>query len=183
MAHRGGGRRVDVAALSREEQLSYGRDVVMRQLAMMDRSRAQLAEALARREVPDDVAEEVLQRFEEVGLIDDAHFADVLTRTRFNGKGASRRAITMELRRKGVAQDVAQAAVEQIDPDAELDVAIRLAEKKLRAGGGNPATLDQRAYSLLARRGFSPAQCSKALAEARHRLGEQREDRDYDLFG
>ncbi len=175
-------RRIDVTELPRDEQVTYGRDVVMRQLAMMDRSRAQLADALARRDVPEAVAEEVLQYFEEIGLIDDAHFAEVLTRTRFAGKGASRRAILMELKRKGVSGDIAQAAIEHIDPDAELDAAIRLAEKKLRTGGGNPATLHQRAYAMLARRGFSPAQCSRALAEARKRVDQSTESDEYDLL-
>lgn len=89
--------------LSIEEQREKARDIVVRQLAMMDRSRAQLSEALERRGIGPEVADEILERFEEIGLIDDAHFAEVLTRTRFAEKGASRRAILSELQRKGVA--------------------------------------------------------------------------------
>lgn len=157
--------------LSIEEQREKAREIVVRQLAMMDRSRAQLSEALERRGIGPEVAEEILERFEEIGLIDDAHFAEVLTRTRFSEKGASRRAILVELQRKGVSRDIAEHALEQIDPEEELEAAVRMAMKKLRSASGNPDTLKQRTYAALARKGFDPEQCSQALREARARLG------------
>ncbi len=157
--------------LSIEEQREKARDIVVRQLAMMDRSRAQLSEALERRGIGPEVADEILERFEEIGLIDDAHFAEVLTRTRFAEKGASRRAILSELQRKGVARDLAERALEQIDPEDELEAAVTLAMKKLRSTSGNPDTLTRRTYAALARKGFDPEQCSQALREAQARLG------------
>lgn len=158
--------------LSIEEQREKARDIVVRQLAMMDRSRAQLAQALARREIPEEISEEVLQHFEEIGLINDAHFAQVLTRTRFAEKGASRRAILDELHRKGVARNLAEQAVKQIDAADEFEAAVTLAMKKMRSASGNPETLLRRTYAMLARRGFDPGQCSQALREARARLKE-----------
>ncbi|MFT0847860.1 regulatory protein RecX [Actinomycetaceae bacterium L2_0104] len=156
--------------MSIEEQREKARDIVVRQLAMMDRSRAQLAQALERREISEEVCREVLEHFEEIGLIDDAHFAEVLTRTRFAEKGSSRRAILDELQRKGVARDLAEQAVEQIDEDEEFEAAVHLAMKKLRTASGKPETLLRRTYATLARRGFNPGQCSRALREAESRL-------------
>ncbi len=156
--------------MSTEEQREKARDIVVRQLAMMDRSRAQLALALSRREISDEVSQEVLQHFEEIGLVDDAHFAQVLTRTRFAEKGASRRAILDELQRKGVARPLAEHAVQQIDADEEFEAAVSLAMKKLRAASGKQETLLRRTYATLARRGFDPGQCSRALREAETRL-------------
>lgn len=156
--------------LSVEEQREKAREIVIRQLAMMDRSRAQLAEALERRNICANVIDEVLERFEELGLVDDAHFADVLTRTRFAEKGASRRAILAELQRKGVARDLAEHALAQIDPEDELEAAVTLATKKLRSTSGNPETLTRRTYAALARKGFDPEQCSQALREAQERI-------------
>ncbi|MFT3943141.1 MAG: regulatory protein RecX [Ancrocorticia sp.] len=163
-------RTVEPRELSVEEQREKARDIVLRQLAMMDRSRAQLAEALERRGIGVDVIEEILGRFEEVGLIDDAHFAEVLTRTRFAEKGASRRAILAELQRKGVSRDLAEHALQQIEPEDELEAAVTLAMKKLRSTSGNPDTLTRRTYAALARKGFDPEQCSQALREAQARL-------------
>lgn len=164
------GRTAESHELSIEEQKEKARDIAVRQLAMMDRSRAQLVGALERRNICAEVIDEILHHFEEIGLIDDARFAEVVTRTRFAEKGASRRAILAELQRKGVSRDLAEHALEQIDPEDELEAAVTLAMKKLRSTSGNPDTLKRRTYAALARKGFDPEQCSRALREAKARL-------------
>ncbi|MCI1675978.1 MAG: recombination regulator RecX [Ancrocorticia sp.] len=171
-ARRRRGKTRDISELSHEEQLQYARGIVTRQLAMMDRSRAQLAAALARRGVPDAVAEQVVRQFEEAGLVDDAHFAAAIARTRFSEKQLSRRAIAAELRRKGVADEFVEAAVAQITPDEEAAAAITLAEKKLRSESGDWEGVVRRVYGLLARRGFSASQSSHAIREASKRIDE-----------
>jgi len=54
------------------------RQICLRMLATAPKTRAQLAGALRRRGVPDDAATAVLDRFAEVGLIDDAGLADLV---------------------------------------------------------------------------------------------------------
>ncbi|PWF25793.1 regulatory protein RecX [Ancrocorticia populi] len=163
-------RKPEIGELDREEQGRLARDIVTRQLAMMDRSRAQLERTLVRKGMPEDVIDEVLSHYEEIGLIDDEHFAEVLTRTRFTQKRASRRAIAAELEQKGVDREIIERVITQIDPDSEFQAAVELASKKLRAGGGNPETLNRRTYALLARRGFSSGMCSSALRQAREQV-------------
>ena len=157
--------------LSRSEWLEKGRAIVVRQLSMMDRSRRQLDEAMAKRGVPDDVRSEVLDRYTELGLIDDAHFADAFVQARLAGAGTSRRVIAEELRRKGIDADIVEAAVEVIDDAEELGTATRLALKRLERGSGDRASLQQRVYAALARRGFSHDVCSTALRRANELLG------------
>jgi len=137
---------------------------------MMDRSRQQLSEAMERRDVPADVREEVLDHFTSIGLIDDAHFARALVRTRFSETGASRKAMCEELRRKGVDRGIVDAVIESVGDEAELEAAVAVAEKRLSRGGGDPRTLDRRVYAALARRGYPPETCSRALREAHERL-------------
>ncbi len=163
----------EVEAETREQERSRAHAIVMRQLAMMDRSRAQLADALRRRDVQEQIAEETLDHFESIGLIDDAHFAQVLTRSRFAARGASRRAIREELRRKGVDGDLAERALSAIGEEEEDAAAVELALRKLRAGTGNPQTLRRRVYATLARRGFSAEQCTNALRQAEARLASE----------
>jgi regulatory protein len=77
----GGGRRaapateppeVGAAAVDAEpDPEQVARAIVLRLLTGAPRSRAQLADALARKDVPEDVAARVLGRFTEVGLIDE----------------------------------------------------------------------------------------------------------------
>ena len=75
------------------------RAIALRQLTMAPRTRKQLAEKLAAKEVPAEVALEVLDRFEEVGLVDDKAFAQGWVHSRSSGRG--RRALAQELRTQG----------------------------------------------------------------------------------
>ena len=54
---------------------SVARTILLDQLTGRARTRAELAEKMAKKHVPDDVAQRLLDRFTEVGLIDDAAFA------------------------------------------------------------------------------------------------------------
>ena len=84
-------------------------------------------------DVPDDAAEAVLDRFTEVGLIDDAAFARAWVSSRQAGRGLARRALSAELRAKGVDAEVAATAVEAVDDDDEREAARRLVERKVPA--------------------------------------------------
>ncbi len=66
----------DEAALGPDaDQESVARKILLDQLTGQPRSRSELATKLARKQVPAEVAERMLDRFEEVGLVDDAAFA------------------------------------------------------------------------------------------------------------
>ncbi len=116
---------------------------------------------MARRDVPEDVAARVLDRFTEVGLVDDAGFADVLVRSRHESRGLARRALAVELRRKGVGDEDARAALAQID-DADEEAAARaLLVRRWRQdgdppGAGSPDAGDAGTQGLLARPGGAP---------------------------
>ncbi|MGC2008301.1 regulatory protein RecX, partial [Trebonia sp.] len=63
------------------------RQVCLRLLTLAPRTRAQLADALRKRGIPDETADEVLSRFVDVGLIDDAAFARAWVESRHYGRG------------------------------------------------------------------------------------------------
>ncbi|MGA5821454.1 regulatory protein RecX [Kitasatospora sp. NPDC094028] len=135
---------------------SRARDICLRLLTGAAKTRKQLADALRKREIPEAVAEGVLTRFEEVGLIDDAAFAEAWVESRHAVRGLSRRALAQELRTKGVAAELVERAVAHLDYDDETEAARALVERKLRATRG----LDQQArmrrlVGVLARRGYS----------------------------
>ncbi|MGN6333927.1 MAG: regulatory protein RecX [Motilibacteraceae bacterium] len=134
---------------------SVARAICLRQLTMGPRTRAQLAEAMAKREVPDAVAERVLDRFTEVKLIDDAAFAQAWVRSRHDGRGLARRALAQELRTKGVEDGLAREALDQLDPEQERETAGRLVRARLASTRGleYPARV-RRLAGLLARKGY-----------------------------
>ncbi len=127
----------------------------------------QLADALKKRGIPDDTAEEVLGRFTDVGLIDDAAFARAWVESRHHGRGLSARALSAELRRRGVNDDQIREAVDELGPDAEVETARLLVAKKLAATRGlPPETRTRRLAGVLARKGYPPGLSFRVIREA-----------------
>jgi regulatory protein len=143
-------------------------------LTFAPRTRAQLSAALRKKGIPDGVADEVLARFEDVGLIDDAAFARSWVESRHYSRGLAGRALSAELKQRGVAADEIRAALdEQLSPDAEATAARRLVERKIPGTRGLPA--DQRTRRLagmLARKGYSPGLAFRVIKEALEAEGE-----------
>jgi regulatory protein len=143
------------------------RAACLRLLARAPRTRAQLAAALRRRRVPDEIAESVLARFTEVGLIDDAAFARAWVESRYHSRGLARRALAAELRQRGVADGEVRAAVGSLGTQDEVAAARRLVAKRVAASRGRP--LQARARQLLgmlARKGYSAGLAAQVVREA-----------------
>ncbi|WP_407921480.1 regulatory protein RecX [Actinomadura soli] len=139
----------------------------LRMLAASPRTRAQLADALRRKNIPDDVAERVLGRFSDVGLIDDEAFAQAWVQSRHTGRGLARRALAAELRRRGVADETVSDAVESLDPAQEEQTARALVVRKLPSTAGvDPAKRMRRLMGMLARKGYSPGLSYRIVREA-----------------
>jgi regulatory protein len=134
---------------------AVARKILLDQLTGRARSRKELADKLARKQVPDDVATTLLDRFEEVGLVDDAAFAQEWVQSRQVGRGLARRALSVELRRKGVDQQVIADAVEQVDPEDEVETARALVRRKLPSlQRFDQVTVVRRLTGMLARKGY-----------------------------
>jgi regulatory protein len=145
---------------------SVARTILLRQLTVGPRTRAQLAAALARKGVPDDVAAAVLDRFEQIELVDDAEFARQWVQTRHAGRGLARRALAHELRHRGVDDETVRAAVDQLDDDAELVAARTLVRRRARSmAHDEPARRARRLAGILARKGYSSAVALRAIRE------------------
>jgi len=149
------------------------RQICLRLLTAGPRTRAQLAAALRRAKVPDEAAEVVLSRFADVGLIDDAAFARAWVESRHHSRGLSRRSLSAELRRTGVATEDIQEAVEALDPEQEVATARRLVEQKMAATRGqSPDARARRAAGLLARKGYPPGLAFRLIKEFLEQEGE-----------
>jgi regulatory protein len=143
------------------------RQIVLRQLAMAPRSRAQLAQKLAQRDVSADVASAVLDRMTEVGLVDDEAYAQMLVRTQQAGRGLAKRAIARELRTKGIDDDLARQALASIADADERDRARALVDKKLKPMHGLAVQVQTRRLAgMLARKGYSPGLTYTVIREA-----------------
>lgn len=143
------------------------REICLRLLSFSPRTRAQLADALRRKGVDDEVAERVLSRYTEVGLIDDEAFARAWVQSRHTGRGLARRALAAELRQRGVADETVKEAVEELAPEQEESAARELIAKRMAATRGlDPAKRTRRLLGVLARKGYSGGLAYRLVREA-----------------
>lgn len=156
---------------------SVARSIVLRQLTNSPKSRHQLAQKLAERNVPADVAESVLDRFVEIELIDDADFAQLWVRSRAQNRSLARGALKRELAEKGIAPELAEEALAQISDEDERDSAAELVRRKLRGSMNLADRAERDKYTrrwvaMLARKGYNP---SAAFAVVGSLIDEQLE--------
>jgi regulatory protein len=153
---------------------SVARAIALRKLTAAPRTRAQLTDALARGGVPEDVTDATLDRFEELGLIDDAEFARQWARTRQAGRGLARRALGYELRQRGV-DDIVKRTLDDPELDDELETARMLVRRRFTtmSTGGSQEDRQRRTRRLLgmlARKGYGRGVAARAVREV---LGER----------
>ena len=158
------------------DPVERARAICLRLLTGTPRTRQQLAEALRKREIPEEAAEEVLVRFEDVGLIDDAAFADAWVESRHHSRGLARRALARELRTKGVDSRLIDEAVGQLDAEREAETARDLVERKLRATRGlDREKRIRRLAGMLARKGYPEGLALRVVRQALEEEGEDPE--------
>jgi len=146
---------VETAAPAADAE-SVARAIVLRQLSMAPRSRAQLERKLRQRGCDEQVAARVLDRMTEVGLVDDEAYAQLLVRSKQSDKGLARRALAHELRKQGIDQELADEALGQVGAGDERVRAEQLVAKKLRTMRGlEPDVQARRLAGMLARKGYS----------------------------
>ena len=174
--------RLESGELTVEDATEKARETLLRILTAAPKSRVELEQSLARKGYPEAVVGPVLDRFDEVGLVDDAAYADMLVRTRHAERGLSRRALAMELRRRGIAEDTAADALEQVDPDDERAAALALARKHVaRTRGLDRDVRVRRAVGALGRKGYAPGVSFGVVRDALAEEGE--DDLDDDFLG
>jgi regulatory protein len=143
------------------------RSLCLRALTGAPKTRQQLADILARKDIPEHAAETVLDRLTEVGLIDDAEFARAWVSSRQAGRGLARRALSAELRAKGVDPEVAADAVEVVGDEDEREAARRLVDRKVGAMRRlDRATATRRLMGMLARKGYNGGLAAAVVREA-----------------
>lgn len=148
------------------DPVGAAREIVLRQLTAKARTRAELEQALAKRGIPDEAAAEVLDRFTELNLVDDAGYATAWVEGQ-QRRMTSKRGLRQELARKGVPEEIAADALAEVSDEAEYAAALALATKRARATASlDRETRYRRIAGSLARKGFPGSVTHRAVTEA-----------------
>ncbi len=142
--------------------------------------------ALLRKGIDEDIAEEVLRKFDRAGLIDDASFAENWVHSRHSYQGLGRRALGFELRRKGVEESIVDEALSTVDDETEVQRARELVRRRIRSSvsasgssdGASDTKLVRRLMGMLARKGYSEALAYRVVREELERADLDRSELD-----
>lgn len=115
------------------EETAKARAIILRQLNAGPKTRHQLATKLAEAEIADEIASPLLNRFTELRLINDRQFARDWVEQRHRSRGLARSALRRELQDKGIAAELAEEALAEVDREDEHARAHELLEKRLRS--------------------------------------------------
>lgn len=131
------------------------RERCLRLLDHRARTRWELSGRLRQDDVDPGLAERVLDRLQEQGLVNDQAFARLFIRDRSRVQGLGRRRLQAELTRRGVAREIVEQALHEELPPEEDDDCAALARRKAQAYRGLPLEVARRRLTaFLSRRGF-----------------------------
>jgi regulatory protein len=155
------------AALAREAAIVATYDRALNMIALRARASSELRRLLIRKGEPAEFVDLAIERLVRAGFLDDASFAKQFTRSKAVGAGLSRRRVQQELARRGVARDVADAAIAEVFDEEHVDeegTLQRVARKKMKSLARlDVAVQRRRLYSFLARRGYDSDDIARTL--------------------
>jgi len=142
-----------IARLMNEDMREWAYQQAMLFLSYRARSEKEIRQNLHKHEVPEEAIEETLQRLHSAGFANDNEFAQAWVENRNTFRPRSKRALTMELRQKGLDDEAIQASLSNMDEEA-LAYAAAL-KRAPRFKDLEWVEFRKKLSEFLARRGFS----------------------------
>jgi regulatory protein len=105
---------------------------LMRLCARSEKSSGDAMRLMHTWQVPQAERQGVLDRLIKDRFIDDSRYAEAYVREKSRMSGWGARKIAMQLRQKGVAQDIVTKALKQLDGDVELPRLVEKLRRKMR---------------------------------------------------
>jgi regulatory protein len=152
-------------------------EAAIRFLEARQRSTAEVRRRLGTAGYREELVTGAIERLTELGMLDDAAFAQAWIESRDRARPRGERALSDELRVKGIDREIVATALEDrragaetvndggpdSAPSADEAAAARLMARSARSLGriADPRVRRQRAYAILARNGFSPDVCAR----------------------
>mgnify|MGYP000194439395 CR=1 FL=1 len=153
----------DVARLKERDEVERSHERALNFLSYRPRSTTEVRRNLRRKNVADEIIEEVIERLERAGLLDDVEFARYWVENRMQFKPRGVRALRHELRQRGVSDAVIAEVLQDFDEEAAARKAAQAGARRL--AHLEPAEFRRKLGGYLTRRGFSYAVTGPLIEE------------------
>lgn len=144
---------VKIARLQDEEAQEKAYQQAMLFLSYRARSEAEVRKNLEKHEFPSTVIDRMIERLRADRLLNDEQFAQDWVANRSEFRPRSRRALTVELKRKGLTESAIRSATEAVDEEALAYAAAQSRVRRLQ--DLDWADFRKKLGEFLARRGFA----------------------------
>ncbi len=132
--------------------------------AVTEYCRADMRRMMARWDMPDDARERVLARLQKEGFVDERRYAGAFTRDKFRYNKWGVVKIALQLRMKGIAPDIIDEAVKEVDDDTALATLRKIIEaKRTTVKGKSDYEVNCKLLRFALSRGFSIDNINKVL--------------------
>jgi regulatory protein len=143
-----------IKELQSDDAIETAHQLVLNLINYRIRSSKEIEQYLKKKGIAVEVIAEEMVRLQQSGLVDDESFSRLWVENRLEFRPRSRRVLMMELRQKGVSNQLIQETLETLEP--EEDLAYRAAVKYARKlEESDKGVFRQRLGGYLARKGFS----------------------------
>lgn len=145
-----------IEKLIKDDEFGKTFDNSLKFISFRPRSEKELQNWFKRKEVGEETQKLVIKKLKHLGFLNDEEFAKwwIEQRTEFHPSGM--RLIKMELKQKGISDDIVSRITSHISPISEFELAKKVVEKKLpRLKNYKGQELRKKLQNLLAQRGFS----------------------------
>ncbi len=160
------GQQVDAERLAEmlsAEEIRRAKEAAFYLLDYKERTTKELERRLLQKGYSEEAVTQVITQLERIDLVNDERYATSWVASRVAGRPMGRTRMTWELRRKGVAPEQVEEALEQIDEEKEYEMALSLVEKKLGGKSVSDQETRRKIAGFLQRRGFGWDVVSRAL--------------------
>mgnify|MGYP001160719531 FL=1 len=151
------------AEIVRDEQKHRSWSDAMRYVGRKPRTEQEVRRYLRRRGYEPSLVEQAIERLRQRRYVDDEQFAAEWSERRILSHKKGRRWVQAELSQKGVDKTIIMRALEQIDPEDELEAAAELGRKKWWQASGELADKRRKTAAFLLRRGFAGSLVREAV--------------------
>ena len=154
----------DETGVERDDRIDR---LVVSRLRRSALSVTEVRSVLAEHGLDEHEIEQWIERYERFGYLDDARLAEQVVHTHGVRRGRGSGAILNELSRRGIGSGIARAAIEGLDPEAERENALAVAERRARQLTGlDRQTAERRLSAFLQRRGYPSDVVREAVTAA-----------------
>jgi regulatory protein len=167
-----------LAQLEAEAEVAECDRLVARLLAMREHSIGQLKVKLAQRQFKPEIIKDVVKKYINRGILDDAHFAHNQAQQFLDKNPAGRNFLINWLRRKHIHHDLAEQTAEMLLGEQD-EVALAVASLERKWNSLKHFDLERartKAYTYLSRRGIGYAAAKAAFEQLTNRDNEAGND-------